>query len=1620
MSGTTFTLDQLYGDDSPSVVDSTAIQTGTIPPFGNANARKYKTDGSYKDEAGLARIALTDAGEKGKPAAKNVFSLDELYEGAKPAKPPSEASLVVQDLGKNALGVAREIATVGDMILDTPTSIVGLMGNAKYRLSKMLSGESRKEIAKGAHEAQLEIEKTAPGLLKKAVNLFAPKDDPNNPTTIENFMQDILGMSDRTFNKVESDTKGVILGDDLRMARDVLLNRLGAEPFRMGAKAYLNKQAKADQAKPYETGLQPPTAAEAVAARTVTPEGGLRAAIDQATGVAAMAARTRKQRAQAKADAEAAFKDPAAEYNINKVNEDIRQAEAAATRETRLREAEGVAAPRTGGAEPILLTPEGKVATDVVGQRSLDTGLAKVAEGKAFDLTAAEKVAIRDNAKNWGGAIQKGAATPEFLAVLATAGVGAALVMAYPDKVEDMAGNVAQGLFVAGSLGAMKKLPDATPLAAILPHSDTTLKTLERLPQNKSVLTKQQVQEALARPDVSKAEKDVMQQVLDSVPGDTITPKDLVVGFKEATGDWELKKAPTDEYADYGLDAIDRAESDKAPGGFDLDEATPVELAAMERGENIHPLQAETHVWQLPEHMPMDSGNHFGDELYFGHTRVFQENGVRHVVEIQSDLAQKAKKVLSSEQTKALQEEARETNIQASALDRLVVDIHNGKASEHSDVRNRLRELGGFAKELAETAKPEDLVYKVERLYKQTELRLDEIRSSLASTAAGTQLGPMLKGWDKRLVREELADAARERKATETQLAQYEAAQRRDPEGGYENVIEPLKEKLAAPQMVRFATADTVAKVEGWPNQRSRLEEQVALLRQAIDGRSGWLSGESPEFRRQFQENDKATLEVAEKQLAEMKDSFFPEHQGIYDRYAKDVEKFLKQLGGKEITDSAGHTWIEVPFTPNMRRTQMFGHSSTEALTLVAGVGLGVAVGAAADDLRGAIYGALVGGVLGTAGGRAALAKAISSPDKALGVISTRLGDIAPPLKRLVRDHEMTVLKNLEKSNNAILPFMEKVDKLKGAEADAVALAVYNRRPDLLPPEVRKVFPGVQKLLGEFETELKSLGRFGEGLSDYFPRVVKDLEGLKAKLGQNYAEGIDAALVKAEAKMIRKEGRGLSEIERSIVVNRYLAAPDAPAATQPGYAKPRAIPEVTQDLLPFYEPPNTSLLRYTSAAVSDIAMAKFFGKDLATSKKQGRHFTDIDTSIGNLTARLLEQKAITPAQAMELREMLKARFEGGEKGMNEVFAATRNVTNAALLGQVSSAATQIGDTLMVAYHYGVVPAVKGTVQKIIGKSKVTPQDLGLVNHVAEELADKGLSGKVLQAVLTASGFKAIDMFAKGVSLNAALAEARGQLKSTRGEAVFREKYGKVYEGDIDALVTELKAGKRTDLVDSYLFSRLSDTQPISKAEMPQLYLENPNGRMLYQLKTYMIKQIDVVRRDVFQEIRSGDPKRVARGVKNLLALTTMYALANVPADMVKDMLSGRPIKLPDSVALIENIAQTFGFNRYNNEKLSQGKIVETGTQMITPPLRVLEDLALGRERAVAYTPLIGRPLYDREFGGNEKREIAENRAKKKQGNGKPLSPEAKAYLQRKKNERREKELKRLKQRLKEE
>jgi hypothetical protein len=154
---------------------------------------------------------------------------------------------------------------------------------------------------------------------------------------------------------------------------------------------------------------------------------------------------------------------------------------------------------------------------------------------------------------------------------------------------------------------------------------------------------------------------------------------------------------------------------------------------------------------------------------------------------------------------------------------------------------------------------------------------------------------------------------------------------------------------------------------------------------------------------------------------------------------------------------------------------------------------------------------------------------------------------------------------------------------------------------------------------------------------------------------------------------------------------------------------------------------------------------------------------------------------------------------------------------------------------------------------------------------------------------------------------------------------------------------ELAKGQITERTKLLAFNKLLDFQPVAKSEMPQKYLEMPNGRIFYMLKSFTLKQFDIFRRESIDHIVSGDKKRMAKGMKNLMLLSGAFFTANAAADEVKDLVLGR--ETPPSDRVVDNLWRLVGASKYDVYKARQDGVGQTVTKKILFPTSVWDRLS---------------------------------------------------------------------------
>ena len=713
--------------------------------------------------------------------------------------------------------------------------------------------------------------------------------------------------------------------------------------------------------------------------------------------------------------------------------------------------------------------------------------------------------------------------------------------------------------------------------------------------------------------------------------------------------------------------------------------------------------------------------------------------------------------------------------------------------------------------------------------------------------------------------------------------------------------------------------------------------------------------------------------------------------QARYDQVYSFVRQALDEAGMNPTTvDPAARVEQLVQEFERNRGGRERGSISPELLKTMALLGVGGLAGAALFDdspLKGALLGGLglaaVGTVAGRAAARSSIEKAAKATDYGLGLVSTRIQNISESLHHALVDFERRALRRTYEELEEASPLMKGLTKIKGDLKASLDSAILTNDPKAVRDILSKAglepaWNATRSMLNRLGKELNQHGRFKSMLDDYFPRVVKDFEGLMKHLGKEESGRLDEALIAAEKESMKKRGVPLSNVERSVIINRMLLTPER-LSHLPDFAKKRGLKEVTKELLPFYHSPSESLFMYVTGAVQDLEKMRLFGKNAVQTETGGKKYLDLEASIGNLVGEELRKGKLTSEQQRDLESMLRSRFSGAEQSMPGWQQDVRNLSNAMLLGNPVAAATQLGDTFAAMFHQGYVSGLVGIARALGPNTPVTAREMGMLRHIAEELGSAPRkSARVLDASLRWGGFSLIDQFGKNVNLNAALHRYQSLAKGgAKQQAELAGKYQEAFGKDYPQLVKDLAAGKKTDLVDSLLFHELFKAQPISKLETTQFLMDHPKVRIMGQLKSFMLKMLDVSRREGYNEIKKGNR---LKGMKRLTELGTVLGLASVPAEAVKDFLLGNEID-PSIEGATENVLKTFGLSQYVRDKVAKGETLQSAVQMLVPPVRVFDQILSEDESAWKSVPILGR-LYEAHFKGGKEKEEAKREKKR--------------------------------------
>lgn len=596
--------------------------------------------------------------------------------------------------------------------------------------------------------------------------------------------------------------------------------------------------------------------------------------------------------------------------------------------------------------------------------------------------------------------------------------------------------------------------------------------------------------------------------------------------------------------------------------------------------------------------------------------------------------------------------------------------------------------------------------------------------------------------------------------------------------------------------------------------------------------------------------------------------------------------------------------------------------------------------------------------------------------DNLIRPISSQFKAISPALHREVRGMERRIGTQTNAKMDKVEPFVRGLSKIRKASADdyrTITKSLMNGEGSdsagleavLNKYELTKSFEDVRTELATLREEATGVGMDVGFIENYFPRIVKDLDGLQGSFSNEVPKGVFGRMVLEREKVT---GKALTQQERQILfeqfakqtIGRGIGSPN------PSNLKDRSVDVISDDRLQFYERPEISLTRYVENMVNSVETKRLIGStEMDGERIAGR--------LGQVIEEEVSKGKLSDPDARMIQKLTEARF--GRKG--EMWGFIKGAKNAgylATMGNVGSAITQIGDFAFSAYQNGLLPTGKA----ILSPKEITLHDLGIdPNQVTIEANEGGKMHHAVNTVFKLTGLTALDRLAKNTNINAAhkvlQSQAKAPLNSKKHKALM-SRLERIQGDDRFKTIADLRNGVKSEGVLEVLYHQIADIAPISLSEMPPQYVKSPNGRLAYQLKSYTIKQLNFLREESFSKIASGNKKEVAQGMKNLIAYATVAMGANASADVIKDVLFNREID-PEDI-MWDNMLRLFGLNRYAVSKAGRSGPGDLLINLMTPPqVGIANDLykdakearRIEDSRSIKYFPFFGR-MYDRWLG----------------------------------------------------
>lgn len=571
--------------------------------------------------------------------------------------------------------------------------------------------------------------------------------------------------------------------------------------------------------------------------------------------------------------------------------------------------------------------------------------------------------------------------------------------------------------------------------------------------------------------------------------------------------------------------------------------------------------------------------------------------------------------------------------------------------------------------------------------------------------------------------------------------------------------------------------------------------------------------------------------------------------------------------------------------------------------------------------------------------------------------------------------------------------------------------------------EMLKGFDSVRPLLNRLAKESKDAGQKINVLENFFPRKVKDLRGLERFLRDTNTGQLNRAYREFEIKHGKKPTQG----ERIQIINNIVAGrPPMPGMGSPSQFKNRRIRKLTPEMYSrFYADPTDALESYITKTINDNAKRTLFGAKGDSSDQLSEmsiaQLIDMDENLANADSISRVADAITSM----VRPAKQATWLSKLNAFTYVNLLANPITAAIQIGDVASSVVTNGlpDTARSAYN---VMRGRGELNPIdLGASRIAaefPTKMGFFKSSIEAMMGSGstMTNKIARAAdklnadnaFMVSGMTGFDRFGKNVNLNAAVGKMRRQAKSMAGGAEVDSLNSEIAtmfgSKSVDRVKKDLGSGKITPEIEALAMSRLMQVQPITRGQLPKLYMDFENaypgsGQALYMFKSFTLNQLNAVRRSYMDDRNAAvkymesNPQLAAQYMQRararlgigLSAILAMGTGVRTIQDYTKQVLASLTGDAPEPEvndemvvdAMIDSLLGMVGMSKYQMETFTRGSTADMMASFVggTAGARPIEDISKDlsriksgevdawKLRTLRNIPVIGN-IFDRTLG----------------------------------------------------